>query len=171
MIMESSNTSLRKNPSRETCEGIIKRILMTEILEKGKNEHFKTAADFMSYFQSLYPASDALTKQVQRAIKSLNMPKDEFGYFIPNKTAEQLGHEHELRSLFQKSQVSISSFEEWKPLFVKVNKELKSYLIYTLENSPLFEGKFETIVETNNGIILYTKNISQLEILINSLIV
>lgn len=169
--MESSNASLRKNPSRETCEGIIKRILMTEILEKGKNEHFKTAADFMNYFQSLYPASNALTKQVQRAIKSLNMPKDEFGYFIPNKTAEQLGHEHELRNLFQKSQVSISSFEELKPLFLQVNKELKSYLIHTLENSPLFEGKFETIVESNNGIILYTKNISQLEILINSLIV
>ncbi len=43
----------------------------------------------MKYFESLYPASDALTKQVQRAIRSLNMPKDELGYFIPNKTAEQ----------------------------------------------------------------------------------
>ncbi len=169
--MENKNTSLRKNPSRETCEGIIKRILMTEMLEKGKNEHFKTAADFMNYFQSLYPASDALTKQVQRAIKSLNMPKDEFGYFIPNKTAEQLGHENELRNLFKKSHVSVSSLEELKPLFLQADKELKSYLIHTLENSPLFEGKFTTIIETNNGIILYTKNISQLEILINSLIV
>lgn len=43
-----------------------RRILMTEVLEKGKNEHFRTAADFMKYFESLYPASDALTKQVQR---------------------------------------------------------------------------------------------------------
>ncbi len=169
--MDYSKPSLRKNPSRETCEGIIKRILMTEILEKGKNEHFKTAADFMNYFQSLYPASDALTKQVQRAVKSLSMPKDEFGYFIPNKTAEQLGHETELRELFKKSHASVSSMEELKPFFLQVDKELKSYLIHTLENSPLFEGKFATIVETNNGIIFYTKNISQLEILINSLIV
>lgn len=169
--MDYSKPTLRKNPSRETCEGIIKRILMTEILEKGKNEHFKTAADFMNYFQSLYPASDALTKQVQRAVKSLNMPKDEFGYFIPNKTAEQLGHETELRELFKKSHASISSMEDLKPFFLKVDKELKSYLIHTLENSPLFEGKYTTIVETNNGIIFYTKNISQLEILINSLIV
>ena len=91
--MEAKSPSLRKNPSRETCEGIIRRILMTEVLEKGKNEHFRTAADFMKYFESLYPASDALTKQVQRAIRSLNMPKDELGYFIPNKTAEQLAQD------------------------------------------------------------------------------
>ena len=86
----------------ETCEGIIRRILMTEVLEKGKNEHFRTAADFMKYFESLYPASDALTKQVQRAIRSLNMPKDELGYFIPNKTAEQLAQEQELTYIFKK---------------------------------------------------------------------
>lgn len=34
--MEAKSPSLRKNPSRETCEGIIRRILMTEVLEKGK---------------------------------------------------------------------------------------------------------------------------------------
>ena len=51
--MEAKSPSLRKNPSRETCEGIIRRILMTEVLEKGKNEHFRTAADFMKYFESL----------------------------------------------------------------------------------------------------------------------
>lgn len=53
--MEAKSPPLRKNPSRETCEGIIRRILMTEVLEKGKNEHFRTAADFMKYFESLYP--------------------------------------------------------------------------------------------------------------------
>ena len=104
--MEAKSPSLRKNPSRETCEGIIRRILMTEVLEKGKNEHFRTAADFMKYFESLYPASDALTKQVQRAIRSLNMPKDELGYFIPNKTAEQLAQEQELTYIFKKESIS-----------------------------------------------------------------
>ena len=95
--MDYRKPKLRKNPSREACEGIIKRILMTEILEKGKNEHFRTAADFMSYFESLYPASDALTKQVQRAVKAMDMPKDDTGYFIPNKTTEQLAEEKNLR--------------------------------------------------------------------------
>lgn len=164
-------TSLRKNPSRETCEGIIKRILMTEILENGKNKHFRTAADFMNYFESLYPSSNALTKQVQRAIKSLDMPKDEFGYFIPNKTAEQLEHEKELQYLFDKADAEIFSMEEYKPLFLRVNNEVRSYLVHVLENSPLFEDKFLTLQETANGIIFYTKNPSHLEILLNSLIV
>ena len=38
--METENTT-RKNPSRETCQKIIKRILVTEVLEKGCNEHFR----------------------------------------------------------------------------------------------------------------------------------
>ena len=109
--MDYTKNSLRKNPSRETCESIIRRILMTEILEKGKNEHFRSASDFMSYFESLYPASDALTKQVQRAVKSMNMPKDDFGYFIPNKTTEQFTHEKELSSLLQKADASVVSLE------------------------------------------------------------
>lgn len=89
--MPEMERKLRKNPSRKECEDIIRRILMTEMLEKGKNEHFKTATDFMKYFESLYPASDSLTKQVQRAIKSLDMPKDPNGYFIINKTARTAG--------------------------------------------------------------------------------
>lgn len=165
------NNSLRKNPSRETCEGIIKRILMTEILENGKNEHFRTAADFMNYFESLYPSSNALTKQVQRAIKSLDMPKDESGYFIPNKTAEQLEHEKELEYLFDKADAEVFSMEDYKPLFLRVNSEVRTYLIHILENSPLFKDKFLTLQETENGIIFYTKNPSHLEILLKSLIV
>lgn len=170
-FMESDKTSLRKNPSRETCENIIRRILMTEILEKGKNEHFRSAADFMSYFESLYPASSALTKQVQRAVKSLNMPKDDFGYFIPNKTTEQLAHERELISLFEKAEASVVSLEGYETLFLKADRELCSYLVHVLENSSLFEGKYLTIQQTSNGLIFYTKNRSQLEILLNSLIV
>ena len=41
--MPEMERRLRKNPSRKECEDIIRRILMTEMLEKGKNEHFKTA--------------------------------------------------------------------------------------------------------------------------------
>lgn len=171
VTMEYPNTSLRKNPSRETCEGIIRRILMAEILEKGTNEHFRSAADFMSYFESLYPASDALTKQVQRAIKSLDMPKDDKGYFIPNKTSAQLEHEDELKSLFQKATASLVSLDDCEPVFLQTDASLKSYLIHILEASPLFEGKYATISETSNGLIFYTKNRSQLEILLNSLIV
>ena len=37
-IMPEMERRLRKNPSRKECEDIIRRILMTEMLEKGKEE-------------------------------------------------------------------------------------------------------------------------------------
>lgn len=169
--MDYQRPNLRKNPSREACEGIIKRILMTEVLEKGKNEHFRSAADFMSYFESLYPASDALTKQVQRAVKALDMPKDDDGYFIPGKTSEQLAEEKELRYLFEKANASVVSMEECVPLFLQTEESVTTYLMHVIAGSPLFADKYVTMHATPNGILFYTKSASQLEILLNSLIV
>lgn len=169
--MDYEKPTLRKNPSRETCEGIIKRILMTEILEKGKNEHFRTASDFMNYFESLYPASDALTKQVQRAVRSLDMPKDELGYLIPNKTTEQLEQEKELQYLLGKADAAVFSMEEYKPVFLKADGAIASYLLDVIRRSPVFDGKYLTAHISLGGILFYTKNPSQLEILLNSLIV
>lgn len=156
--MDYQKPSLRKNPSRKVCEDTIKRILITEILEKGKNEHFRSAADFMNYFESLYPASDALTKQVQRAIKCLNMPKDEAGYFIPNKTTEQLSWEKNLSDLLRRADAAVFSMDDYKPLFLKTDPSIRSYLLHTIEAAPLFEGKFLTAQETTNGILFYTKS-------------
>lgn len=161
--------STRKNPSRENCEGIIKRILMTEVLENGSNKHFKNAADFMNYFESLYPASDALTKQVQRAVKALDMPKDEKGYFIVNKTTAQLDQENSIKKVFEDAHVEIHPFEEVETLFLTVEPHLKSYLVHLLETADIFQGKFITICETSNGLLIYTENKKQLHILLNSL--
>ena len=163
------NTSLRKNPSRETCESIIKRILMTEVLENGRNKHFRFASDFMNYFESLYPASDALTKQVQRAIKSLDMPKDENGYYIVNKTAAQLENEKQITQLLKTANVSVHPMEQVDTVFLSVNSYMKSYLIQLIETTETFQGKYITIVETSNGLLIYTENKSQLLILLNSL--
>ena len=163
------STTLRKNPSRETCEGIIKRILMTEVLEHGKNKHFRFSSDFMNYFESLYPASDALTKQVQRAVKALDMPKDESGYYIVNKTASQLEHEKEITQLLKNAHVSLHPMENVETLFLSVEKHLKSYLLHLIETSETFQGKYITIVETSNGLLFYTESKKQLHILLNSL--
>lgn len=168
--MEQSS-NLRKNPSRETCEGIIRRILMTEVLEHGSNKHFRFASDFMNYFESLYPASDALTKQVQRAIKSLDMPKDEHGYFIVNKTTSQFEQEKEITHLLKSAHVSIHPMEQVESVFLSVNSYLKSYLIHLIETTETFKGKYITMVETSNGLLIYTENKNQLLILLNSLIV
>lgn len=165
------DSSLHKNPSREQCQKIIKRILVTEVLEKGCNEHFKQASDFMNYFQSLYPASDALTKQVQRAIKALNMPKDEKGYYVVNKTSEQLAQERELKYLFEKGKACMESLDGCEPVFLKVEASIRSHLIHTLSHSITFEHRFETIVETNNGIILYTREKDKLLFQLKNLII
>jgi hypothetical protein len=164
-----NDSSLHKNPSREQCQKIIKRILVTEVLEKGCNEHFKQASDFMNYFQSLYPASDSLTKQVQRAIKAMDMPKDEKGYYVVNKTGEQLAQEKELKYLFEKGEVCIQSLDNCEPVFLKVSASVRSHLIYSLSHSVTFEKRFETIVETNNGIILYTREKEKLQAQLNNL--
>lgn len=166
--MERSSTNHR-NPSRETCENTIKRILMTEVLEHGHNEHFKSAADFMNYFESLYPASDALTKQVQRAVKALNMPKDEKGYFIVNKTVNQFNQENTISNVFKIANVSVDPMESYETVFLYADAPLRSYLIHILSTSETFNGKFLTIVETYNGLIIYTQNRNQLVILLNSL--
>ncbi len=166
--MERS-TTLRKNPSRETCESIIKRILMTEVLENGSNKHFRFASDFMNYFESLYPASDALTKQVQRAIKAMDMPKDERGYYIVNKTTAQLENEKEITHLLKNANISIHPMEQVDTVFLSVNSYLKDYLIHLIETTDSFRDKYITMVETSNGLLIYTENKNQLLILLNSL--
>lgn len=170
VFMSENNISLRKNPSRKECENIIKKILMTEVLERGTNEHFKTASDFMSYFQSLYPASSSLTKQVQRAVKSLAMPKDERGYFIINKTEEQLNQDKEISLLMKKTNSAIVPFEDYETVFLKADSKYKDYLFQLLSESDTFADKIITMINSSHGIILFTKNKQQLEIMINSLI-
>lgn len=161
---------VRKNPSREVCEQIIRRILFTELSEHGKNSHFKQASDFMGYFESLYPASDGLTKQVQRAVKALQMPKDENGFFIPNKTALQLKQEQELSRLFGQSQSSLEDLSDCEPLFLKLDSAFLDYAIHLFEQCDTFQNYFQAIVKCSNGLLFYTKKKTQLLLLLENLI-
>ena len=164
------DTRLKKNPSRETCENIIRRILMTEVLEKGTNAHFHQASDFMRYFESLYPASDSLTKQVQRAVRSMNLPRDEKGYFIINKTREQLAQETELKQLIKQGPFSLHPMEQVETVFIEAPDYCLDHLIYNLSNWELLRDKYITMVKSCNGILIYTKDKSKVISLINSII-
>ena len=158
----NQKNQLRKNPSRETCESIIRRILMTELTQNGKNRHFRKAADFMSYFESLYPASDALTKQVQRAVQSL--------HFIVDKTAAQVEQEQCLGKLFADANVSLHPMEQVETVFLSVPSHMQELLLHTFEQSDLFAGQILTIVRTCNGLLIYTEDKKQLLSLLNRLI-
>lgn len=156
-------SSSHKNPSREACQKIIKRILVTELLEEGANKKFRSASDFMKYFESLYPASDSLTKQVQRAIKAMDMPKDEHGFFIINKTSQQMKQETEIKELCQKYQVNWDSLDDCEQLFIRADKRCCSYLMNLLTESATVSPLIVTLLETSNGFILYTREKAKLQ--------
>ncbi|MCI9446675.1 MAG: hypothetical protein HFH36_04630 [Lachnospiraceae bacterium] len=156
-----SQNKFSKNPSRETCESIIRRILTAEIGERGSNEHFRQAADFMPYFESLYPASDSLSKQVQRAIKSLGLPKDERGYFVINKSPLQLKQDQELKRIFGLAASASFDLSDCEALFLEIQDTYADYLMHLMTESESLKGTYVTMQKTCNGIILYTRNKEQ----------
>lgn len=153
-----SQNRLKKNPSRETCESIIRRILTSEIRERGRNEHFRQAKDFMPYFESLYPASDSLTKQVQRAAKTLNLPKDENGYFIINKSPLQVKQDQELKRILEMSDVASCGLVDCEMVFLEIQDSYIDYLLHLIMESESFAGLYVTMQRTCNGIIFYTRD-------------
>ena len=155
--MPSSHlSSSHKNPSRKSCEQTIKRILTREFEEYGENHHFKQASDFMIYFESLHPASPGLTKQVQRAINALNLPRDENGYFIINKTVEEYKAEQELSLLLQSS--TLINLQNCTPILIKTEYWKRKHVIHLIRSAPELQRLFVTLTETDSVILIYTKN-------------
>lgn len=152
----SYKSSSHKNPSRKSCEQTILKILTREYEEFGTNQHFKQASDFMVYFESLHPASPGLTKQVQRAVHSLNLPRDQHGYFLINKTAEEYQAERELSHLLHDTE--LIDLATCTPLFLKADPWLQTSIIHLIESCPGLQDLYETIVKSNNGILIYTKD-------------
>ena len=167
---EQTDSRIRRSPSRMECEKMIKRILRTEVLEKGRNTPFRNAMDFMNYFESLYPASPGLTKQVQRAVRSLDIPKDERGFFIIDKTGAQMAEENEIRALGEKYHVDATDLNGCETIFLTVPEACRKYLANLLLTSITFSDKLVTIVETGNGLILYTRNRERLMILLQNVL-
>ena len=159
----------KKNPSRHQCEEIIRRILMSEVLEKGKNNKFKSASDFMPFFESLYLASPSLNKQVQRAVTSLALPKDENGYFIINKTQSQIDEDSEISRILKSSAASLSN-QETEVLFLNVDRKYVSFLFDLIKRSSSFQGLFLTMIPSSDGILFLTSDKRRLSLLISSLL-
>jgi hypothetical protein len=86
-----------------------------------------------------------------------------------NKTVDQFEQEQEIRRAFAQADVSIDSMEQIETVFVSAAVHMRTYLIHLLEESVTFEGKFLTILETSNGLLIYTNNKKQLLVLLNSL--
>ena len=168
--MDFSLEEQKKTPSRKECEEAIHRILVTQILQNGKNDKFKSAIDFMKYFESLYPAGPALTKQVQRAVKSMDMPRDKDGYFIPDKTHDQAEQDEELARLLKKTRAGIASLNTAETVFLECDPQYLDYLYQLISESSTLSGKYITLLKSSNGIIFFTENKLSLSGLLNNLL-
>lgn len=147
-----------RNPTRQECEEQVRRTLMTENLRHGGNHHFKTAKDFMPIFEALYPASPSLVKQVQRAVKAMNMPKDADGYFLVDKTKVQMEQDTELSGLLKKSDASLSELENLDTILITLEDHYKDYIFQLISESSTLSGKYVTAIKTSNGILFLTQN-------------
>lgn len=160
--MDESSRPKRTNPSRSVCEQSIHRILITEVLENGANRHFKNATDFMSYFESLYPAGPSLTKQVQRAVRAMNMPKDENGYFIVDKTQDQKKRDDEISEFFQRTNAAVLDPDDsLSTVFLSCDASYRQTLLQMISESPSFAGKYLTMLDSSDGIVFLTDTASK----------
>lgn len=166
----------RRGPSRVDCEKAIRRILMTETLENGKNLHFKSSSDFMSYFESLYPASPGLKKQIQRAIHEMDMAKDPDGFYIVGKTKANARDEEDLSSLMKTSGAVIADNGTDAPLetvFIEIDPDERYRIPYIAERLSRLEylsGKFTTLMPCTNGIMFFTSQKEALKLRLSALL-
>ena len=168
--MDFTSREQKKTPSRKKCEEDIRRILVTEILQNGRNDKFKSAIDFMKYFESLYPAGPALTKQVQRAVKAMDMPKDKYGYFLPDKTHDQVDQDREISKLMKRTGAELKSFGQAEMVFLECQPHYLDYLYQLITESDTLSGKYLTVAKTSNGIIFFTESKLPLQAILKNLL-
>ena len=159
----------KRTPSRAECEAIIKKILTTEAQARTVNSTFKRPSDFMGYFESLYPPSAALTKQVQRAIAALDMARDSKGYYIINKSKEQSNQDNDIRRLLTEAQYSVDPLETDSTVFLKIEGSFVDFVLHKLADSITMKPYITTMVPCYNGILIYTKDKEKVIELFNSL--
>ena len=162
-------TSKKRTPSRAECEAIIKKILLTEAESRTVNSTFKKPADFMGFFESLYPPSAALTKQVQRAIKSLDMAKDKDGYYILNKSQEQSNQDNALKALLTEADYYVDSLDNSENLFIRLGSEYVDFILHKLADSITLKPYIITMIPCYNGIIIVTYNKKEVIDILNGL--
>lgn len=122
----------------------------------------------MIYFESLHPSSPGLTRQVQRAVNALNLPRDENGYFMINKTVEEYKAEQELSKLLQSS--SVANLDKCTPVLVKMEYWKRDHMIYLMQSAAALRKLYETIVPADNGVLFYTKTPEKLTAFFSSFI-
>ena len=157
------------NPSRMDCEILIRKILTSEVKQKGQNCQFKHSVDFLPFFESLYPSSKSLGKQVQRAIKEMNLPKDYQGYYIINRSLEELSLETHLFHFFQYESLKIRVVNNDELLLFSQDTTIYSYSMTKLKQLFSYLDINTSWVISEKGIQLITKDIELVQAKLNKL--
>ena len=71
--------------------------------------------------------------------------------------------------LFEIANVTVDPMEQYETVFLSADAYVRRYLMHIMQETSAFHEKFLTVVETSNGLLFYTKNKSQLLVLLNSL--
>ena len=169
MSEEFKPINKKRTPSRAECEAIIRRILTTETEARTVNSTFKRPSDFMGFFESLYTPSAALTKQVQRAIKSLDMAKDANGYYILNKSREQSNQDSTLRNLLTDASFEVNTLDNASNIFLRLDRNYIDFVLHKLAESITLEPYIITLIPCHNGIIIVTEDKQTVYDLLNNL--
>lgn len=155
----AENISSKTGPSRIDCEKAIRRILMRENLQNGKNLHFRNSSDFMPYFEALYPAGQSLQKQVQRAIRSMDLAKDKDGFFLIDRTKEQISDDNDIKRLFLQTGAKSPISSDLETVFLPLEDgdfETINFLSKKVTESKSFKGKYLAIIPASNGLVFLT---------------
>ena len=164
-----NTSSLNKtNPSRKECEDIIRRILLQEVEQRNRNCHFRHSVDFLPFFESLYPSSVGLAKQVQRAVHSLNLPKDSNGFYIINRSEAELSLESHLKCFFQYEKATL--YKRFHPDYAEILCVILDPTVMTYCKDRLtkyFQYSIPDLVLWNEGLELccYSSTLCELETL------
>ena len=164
-----NTSSLTKtNPSRKECEDIIRHILQQEVEHRKRNCHFRHSVDFLPFFESLYPSSVRLAKQVQRAVHSLNLPKDSNGFYIINRSEEELSLESHLICFFQYEKATLNkrSHPEYSEILcLKIDPAALVYCKERLTEYFQFSIPDLALWSESSELYCYSSNLHELEIL------
>ena len=107
---------------------------------------------------------------MQRAVKSMDMAKDGDGFYIINKTQEQIRQEEELKHFFQASETVLGSLEGCETVFLRSAKVSLDYLIHLISSTDTLKDKYATMVKASNGVLIYTENKEELLALLKPLL-
>ena len=96
------------------------------------------------------------------------LPKDDFGFFVINKSEIQLDEDKEIERILKRGHADIYK-SQIESVFLKLEPNVIDYLYDLISSSRSFKDKYITLIKSSDGLFFLTRSSSQLQILLSSL--